>query len=144
MRKKLIVFSAVLLTGACQKTNQPVQTTESVCDQVSFRRTRAEVLPNPVNADTPPGMEPVSLDENPGPLAPGAKVAIFVDSQKPAVGGTVFISGPYPSLTVLVTSDQARKIRDAKNIEIGVFEWPLAKITLSEHTTSGTCGIYYN
>ena len=142
MRKKLklIVSSAVLATVACQKTKQhPVQTTESVCDQVSFRRTRAEVLPKPVKADTPPGMETVSLDENPGPLAPGAKISIVLDSGKSAVGGTVFISGPYPSLTVLVKSDEAKKIREAKSIEIYTVEWPLAQIKLPANTRSGTC-----
>jgi hypothetical protein len=55
-------------------------------------------------------------------------------------GGTVFISGPpYPSLTVLVKSEEAKKIREAKNIEIYTVEWPLAQIQLPPKTRSVTC-----
>jgi hypothetical protein len=136
MRKNVSVFSlAVLMAGAtiyllAGPNLFGRQTEEPVCDQGSYRITRAEVLLKPVKVEAPSGMTTVTIESEhpPDHLAPRDTIHILLDSSQGIVVGTVFTIGPYPSLTVLVKSADAKKIRKAKSVAIGVIEWPKVPI----------------
>jgi hypothetical protein len=114
MRKSLVVFSLAVLTVACQNT--PTQMPKVVF-QTNHYKVPAQVLSRSV-PQIPRGMESVSLTSTGSfGIDQGQRIDVILDSGE-IENVMVISSGPYPELGVLVSSEDAKKIRKAKSIEL--------------------------
>ena len=118
MTKNLIVFGLVILTGAC-RTTPPATLMPHVDSQTDYHKATAQIfLKGAVSPVIPRGMEALSLSSTASfQLSQGQRVDVILDSGE-IESVLVISSGPYPALGVLVSPEDAKKIKKAKSMEL--------------------------